>query len=165
MSKTWKDVETSLRKYHEEFRRPGLPELDISGIYVLTPPEEAGAPLHIAGKWPDQYPNSEKRGVYIVFGEGYKLLYVGKASAKGCMHERLGKYFQYNNRKDKFFRIVAPGKRSGLRSWTSPPKYVVTIAVPDMMSFEAPALEEYLIPLLQPPDNINARGRLESPVS
>lgn len=153
MVKYWKDVGDCLRAYHEKFRRTDLPELVISGIYVLTPPEEAGAPLSIAGRWPDQWPNNGRQGVYLVFGKGYELLYVGKASAKSSMGARLSTYFQYNHT-DRLCRIV---EHTDWRSWSKDPKYVVTIAVPEDFSFEAPALEEYLIASLQPPDNKNAR--------
>jgi len=66
---------------------------------------------------------------------------------------RLGSYFK-NNAADKSCRIV---ERSDWRAWSDPPKYVVSIAVPDQLPFEAPALEEYLIAALKPPDNRNAR--------
>lgn len=153
MSISWIEVENSLRKYMEEFRRTSLPELAISGIYVLTPPADAGPPLHIVGKWPDPWPNNEKKGIYLIFGKGYELLYVGKASANSSVGARLSSYFQYNV-SDKSCSIV---ERSDWRAWSSPPKYVLTIAVPNELSFEAPALEEYLIASLKPPDNRNAR--------
>ena len=58
---------------------------------------------------------------------------------------RLSAYFRYN-RKTKKCKI----KHS---NWSEPPRYVLTVAVPTDMSFEAPALEEYLITKTQPKDN------------
>ncbi len=64
---------------------------------------------------------------------------------------RLGGYFSYA--KDK------KGCKVNHMGWSYSPKYVVTIAVPINMSFEAPALEEYLINELNEelPDNTIGR--------
>jgi hypothetical protein len=37
--------------------------------------------------------------------------------------------------------------------WSQPPRFFYAVAVPEQMPFEAPALEEFLIGRLQPPDN------------
>jgi len=43
MTILWKNIEDSIKGYRDDFRRTDLPVLEISGIYVLTPPEEPNA--------------------------------------------------------------------------------------------------------------------------
>lgn len=142
--KKWPEIYATLDRYRNNFRREDLPELAISGIYVLKPPEEPGAPLKIYGKWPEVWPNAERKGVYLILGGEYQLLYVGKASANNTLGVRLSSYFVYDS--DCSCKVVHQG-------WTKPPRYVVTVAVPEGLTFEAPAIEEYLIGELNPPNN------------
>ena len=67
-----------------------------------------------------------------------------------CIGRRLSTYFGMN-RKTKGCEILQPDGWGGRR-----PAYVLTLAVPEGMSFEASALEEYLIDRLSPP--CNTRG-------
>lgn len=65
-----------------------------------------------------------------------------------CLGARLSHYFGYDSEKK------CQLKHS---TWSKTPRYVVTVGVPGNMTFEAPALEEYLIGQLRPPDNIAGR--------
>lgn len=105
--------------------------------YCLFPDKRDPRP-----SWPDRWPNADKRGVYLMLGDDDAVLYVGKASADSYLGARLAAYFRYGeDRRCKFI----------YEDWC--PRYVVTIAVPDDSSFEAPALEEFLIRELRPPRN------------
>jgi len=154
-------VRRCLDEYQEKYRRPGLPALELRGMYALFP--EEGLADFVEARWNDQYPNADREGVYLIFGRTGMLLYVGKASMGASMGGRLGTYFAGKNE----CRLLST-------DWTERPTYVATIAVPEGMSFEAPALEEYLIRRLSPCDNkLTTSGQvspggtlgLETPVS
>ena len=66
------------------------------------------------------------------------LLYVGKASMWNSLEKRLASYFTYETDK-KSCKVIKH------ETWSKRPCYVVTIAVPEGCSFEAPTLEEFLI--------------------
>jgi excinuclease UvrABC nuclease subunit len=83
----------------------------------------------------------------MILNRELEVLYVGKAS-QGPIGGRLAHYFKYNPDR-KTCRVV----HAGPGGWSSPPIYVVGVAVPDELAFEAAALEEYLIRELQPSDN------------
>ena len=70
-----------------------------------------------------------------------QLLYIGKASWLG---RRLSTYFQYLTGRGSECKIVHSG-------WKTRPSYVATVAL--NKSFEAAALEEYLIGVLNPEEN------------
>jgi excinuclease UvrABC nuclease subunit len=89
--------------------------------------------------------------VYIVLDASLFVLYVGKASMGSCIGKRLGSYFVNDGGR---CRIVHHHEAA----WTEEPRFVVTVAVPSKMAFEAAALEEYLIGALDPP--CNRVGRL-----
>ena len=84
-------------------------------------------------------------GVYRMLDAESRVLYVGKASQQAIGY-RLSSYFK----KVDGICSIAQG-----HSWSSPPTHVVTWAVPDLMFFEASALEEYVIHQLKDelPDN------------
>jgi len=109
-----------------------------------NPPEEIGA------KWPDEWPSGWKKGVYLIFGAGGSLLYIGKASMNNAIGSRLGEYFQYSDDERKSCKVVDPRIKE--------PRYLLTVAVPDEMPFESSALEEYLIGALQPIGNMKGRN-------
>ncbi len=144
-------IKAQLNKYVEQFRRPDLPNLSISGIYSLYPKEET--PVQVEKEWPDSFPNAEKHGVYVIFGKELQVLYIGKASMNNTLGSRLGSYFSYADDK-KTCKVKS-------EYWSETPKYIITISVPDNMSFEAPAIEEYLIKSLcaSLPDNKIGTGK------
>jgi hypothetical protein len=133
-------VRQCLDQYQEKYRRAGLPELELRGLYALFPDDDPYDAVE--SRWNDEYPNADRKGVYLIFGRTGTLLYVGKASLGSSIGGRLGTHFAGT----KQCRLLSA-------DWTERPAYVATIAVPPDMSFEAPALEEYLIRSLSPRDN------------
>ena len=95
--------------------------------------------------WDDYWPYTSHQGVYLICDKNEQVLYCGKASFKGEVGDRLSSYFQYDS--DGRCYIIDPDK------WSKKPRYVVTVAAPRGMAFEAPALEEYLITKYKFPDN------------
>jgi hypothetical protein len=133
----------ALLEYSRSFHRQDLDALELSELYDLHPdPKNPRAP-----SWPAPFPNSDRAGVYMFFDDKLNLLYVGKASMNNNLGNRVGAYFKYADDKTCLTR----------HEWSAPLKYVATIAVPDNATFEAPALEEYLITRLNPPDNTHGR--------
>lgn len=143
------DVLNKLKDYQEKYRRLGLPPLEVSGLYSLFPETEVTSPMEITMRWPDDWPNVDRQGVYVILGDDLDLLYVGKASMKSTLGTRLNFYF--SSTEDKRCRVNHD-------NWKNSPRYVVTIAVPREMPFEAPAIEEFLIRELGPPENAKGRG-------
>ena len=134
------EVRQCLERYEQRFRRPGLPALELKGMYALFP--EEGLEEFVESRWNDPYPNAERAGLYLIYGRTGALLFIGKASLGALLGRRLGTHFA--------------GKtecRPLSSDWTERPTYIATIAVPPGMSFEAAALEEYLIRCLKPSDN------------
>jgi hypothetical protein len=142
----------ALDEYTEKYRRPGLARLETSGLYALFPGEENQGVTVVSG-WPKEYPNSSRKGGYAIFGRTGKLLYIGKASMNHYIGSRLGNYF----RQKKLTKACVPIHNG----WSERPSCISTIAVPDEMSFEAPALEEYLIQRLNPSHNVMGLSRSE----
>ena len=133
-------IKQCLDEYQTKYRRPGLPDLELRGMYALFP--EEGLFDFVESRWNDEYPNADRKGVYLIFGRSGTPLYVGKASMGASIGGRLGTYFAGN----KECRLLST-------DWTERPTYVATVAVPQGMSFEASALEEYFIKCLKPCDN------------
>lgn len=129
------DVREKLNVFKNEFRLEKL-RLEISDWYSLFPTTKDNDLDKHQKQWPEIYPHAEKKGVYLIFNENKELIYIGKASMNNNIGKRLGSHFSYES--DKVTCKIN-------HSWSSSPKYIITIAVPDGMSFEAPALEEYLI--------------------
>jgi hypothetical protein len=143
-------VNDELDYYHRTFRNASLQPLVVSDLYALFPDEafSKNTKLH----WPDKWPNADNAGVYLIFGEQLELLYVGKASN---IDTRVSSYFRYTSDGTRRCEIKD--------SWKARPAFVATIAVDDDKTFEAAALEEYLITKLQPKEN--TRGVTENHVS
>jgi hypothetical protein len=136
---TLAEARNAIAGYERRFRREDVDRLEVSGLYALFP--SSPSTEEVLGRWPDQWPNGERAGAYLIFDEQLALLYVGKASKIGA---RLSGWFGYDE--NKCCRVRHPG-------WSRPPRFVLTVAVPEEMRFEAPALEAYLIRALTPPDN------------
>lgn len=144
------DVRGALRRYVDDFRKSGLEPLRISEAYDLLP-DDAPATLGCRRRWPESYENPLSAGVYVVFDRLGQVIYVGKSSMNSSLSARLSSYFAF-----------APDRRCRIQNggpWTAEyqPRFVMNIAVPDSMRWEAPALEEYLIAALNPP--LNTLGR------
>jgi hypothetical protein len=131
-------LKAALKEYQNRYRHPKLHPFECSDLYALTTEE---TPL-AKWRWDEKWPNSDRAGVYLIFDKAGKLLYVGKSSVIGG---RLSKYFQYEQPRTevKMCKIVD--------DWGGEtPMYVVAVAVPDSSTFEAAALEEFLIGRLHP---------------
>jgi hypothetical protein len=145
--KTLTDVLEALNHYKSHFRRDGLVPLEFSGLQALFPELES-AP-EVTSKWPEAWPFGNRQGVYFVFGSQARLLYIGKASMRHPVGARLSSWFQYAK--------PSGGCKVVHNGWSEPPRFIAVIAVPEGMAFEAPALEEFLIERLSPPDNVKGR--------
>lgn len=138
-------IKRLIKSYSKNFRKNSLPKLQIGDLYDLSP-EKGRVNKHAKLNWEDdEWPNGDKAGVYIFFDNNLDIIYIGKASMNNTLSARLYSYFRYN-KKTESCKI----KHNG---WRNKPRYVLTIAVPDEMSFEAPAIEEYPIQEMQPKDN------------
>jgi hypothetical protein len=141
---TLRDVQRELAEYERRYRHPDQLPLTISGLYDLFPGQPTPASALTERRWPQTWPNADGRGVYLVFDHELSLRYIGKASMRSSIGARLGTYFGYAE--DRSCKILHTG-------WRVQPRFLVTVAVPDETPWEAPAIEEYLIKRLQPPDN------------
>ncbi|MGD9852470.1 MAG: GIY-YIG nuclease family protein [Nitrospirales bacterium] len=142
-----KDLKEKIALFQSKFRNSNLPHFKISGLYDLCPQLPRTNLEKIEGAWPDQWPNSDQPGVYLILNEKLELLYVGKASMRNVMGVRLSSYF---NGSAKGPCKICPG-------WQGEPRYLFTIGMPKETSFEAAALEEYLIRELSPPENVRGK--------
>lgn len=138
---TVNSIDTKIEEYSEKYRNPKLPKIQKGEIYNLKKDIEGTEEIG----WPDSWPNAERNGVYAIINKD-TVLYVGKASLSS-LGSRLSSYFRYGKNR----RCEIPSEHT----WSSPPTHVCTWAVPEDMSFEASALEEYLIRELDLPDNIS----------
>jgi hypothetical protein len=138
---------SAVTAFHAEWRHPRLPPLEVSDLYSLFPQETIDTPT--ATNWPDNWPLAERPGVYLIFGTNMQLLYVGKSATLG---RRLTSYFRWSAGRGSPCRIVHT-------AWKTRPMFVVTIAV--TQSFEAAALEEFLIAMIHPRENLLG-SRLDS---
>lgn len=138
----------SVKMYSDTLRNPTLDPFEISDVYSLFPITDTPEP-----RWPQPYPHRDRQGVYLIFDEAMKLLYVGKTSVNKTLRKCLAAYFS-NDRDKNICRV----KKQGV--WSTMPSYLITIAVPNDASIEAPALEEYLLKSFgnELPDNKNGAG-------
>jgi len=133
-------------QFASRHRRSDFPPLEVSGPVDLFPSLPLPAGISPQGKWTDpQWPFAERAGVYLIYSESFELLYIGKSSMNQCLGKRLWRHFGGGE-------TCVPND-----AWPQAPRFVVNIAVPQEMPFEAPALEEYLIKKLQP--LLNTVGR------
>ena len=134
------DIALSHYSDHRDQHFSGL--LTISDWYALFP-EEPGYPVTVH-KWPANFPNAGKPGVYLIFDMSKRLLYIGMTTVD--VNRRLGSYFGY-----------VSGRGSGCKiknmqpPWKARPALVRTIAVNNPQ--EAPILERFLIETLKPREN------------
>lgn len=138
------DLRSGILAYEQTQRREDFGPFADGALYDLFPHEAPGARVP-AASWPATWPHSDAPGVYAVLNWQLSVLYVGKASFRNSLGGRLGAYFGYVGGADRTCRIV--------HAWSAAPRYVYLVPVLRERSFEASALEEFLILRLQPPDN------------
>lgn len=145
--KSLNDLQQSVITYQTEYRNPRQPVFAFSRLYDLFPERMESVARMAEFKWPQKWPFAEFAGVYAVLAEDLTVLYVGKASLRSNIGKRLSTHFVYDENKQC--------RPTG--NWQTPLRYVLTVAVPMGTEFEAPALEEYLIRELDPPENMQGR--------
>ena len=138
------ELANAVTEYSDRYRRSDLPKLMIGLAYDLYPQEGKPA-LECQHCWPETWPNSDKAGIYAFLDRDLNVVYIGKSSMNSFLGARLSAYCGYDENRN--CRLHHSG-------WTASPRYVWTVGVPDELSFEAPALEEYLIKKLKPTDNV-----------
>lgn len=143
-------LKEAVQTYSSSYRHPGMPPIVFSERYELfpaSPPTDSNEP-----KWPNTYPFADSFGVYVMCSEELELLYIGKASLD-YLGSRVSTYFGYQEPRNR---------ESGCKirhKWDTVPYYILCMAVPDDSRFEAAALEEYLIDVLQPSENRMGKRR------
>ena len=136
-------LEAALLQYTKASRNPSFESpLVLSDWYDLFPAESSHAGKRY--KWPQNFPNAGKPGVYLIFDASEVLLYVGKSERD--VQSRLGRYFGCETGRSGPCKV-----KSISPPWKVRPHFVRTIAVE--ASQEAPLLEAFLIAVLQPPEN------------
>jgi hypothetical protein len=151
--KHFHDALAAVHSYDKQQRPAHAAPLAVSGLYDLFPdsPPDQSVPIH--ARWPEKWPGADRPGVYMVFDQALRILYVGKASMNSALGARLGTYFGHvDYPKDLTCRLVNPS------AWSATPRFVATVPLSDDSAFVAPALEEFLIRTLDPPDNRQGRG-------
>ncbi|MBA4149329.1 MAG: GIY-YIG nuclease family protein [Verrucomicrobia bacterium] len=125
----------ALNDYMRRYRRDDVPCLEVSPPVDLYPSRPVPPNITPIGT---NWPQNERAGVYFLYTDLLDLLYIGKSSMNQCFGRRLTAHFGSGS--------VCIPKDERLQS----ARFVVTIAVPESMPFEAPMLEEFLIRKLQP---------------
>jgi hypothetical protein len=154
--KTIADLQKQLDEYSATIRKPGLYKIQpVSGLFDLFP--ERGSPLDgVEHRWPDSsWPSADQPGIYAFLSETGEIIYIGKASMSNTLGSRLSAYTKYGE-KNSDGSATCQLKHSG---WNPEPRYVVTVGLKKEFSFEAPAIEEYLIIRLSPSNNTIGPGR------
>jgi hypothetical protein len=116
----------------------------IPGIDTTTGMEEKDIVEILHGRWDDfQFPNSDSRGVYFVFGRHREQqttngVYIGKASFRSAIGRRLYSWLHPHRSSEHF--IMNYGQDTYILD------YIASINMDRLaMPFMASALEEYLI--------------------
>lgn len=133
----------ALTVYATLFRRDDVGLLEAGPALDLFPEEPSPIEFKAKATWYDLWPYAKCAGVYLIYDETFQLLYVGKAWIFG---PRLYQHFGSNEKRCMI-----------LENWSSRPRYVINVAVPADMAFEAAALETFLIYELQPSDNTHGK--------
>lgn len=138
-----------VERFAKEHRRDGAAPFEVSALYDLHPQKKPVRHQHrIDGRWPhDDWPHGTKAGVYCILGDDLTVAYIGKASLNSTIKGRLNTYFKRG-------QTCVPVRAD----WTIEPRFVLAIAVPDDRTWEAPALEEYLLVNLGSIDNTHGNA-------
>ena len=135
------NLENLIIEYELKYRGSELKALKISELYDLSKKKSDGSDRP---GWPDTYPNADYPGVYVFFNKDKEVLYVGKASFNNTLGSRISSYIRWDKAEDGCEMY---------HSWQQMPTYLKTIGIAVAQSFEAPAIEEFLIKMLEPIEN------------
>jgi hypothetical protein len=142
---TLEDLTDKVDEYCAKYRHPDLEAFTLGPLYDLFP-GQAGGKLHADLKWNETWPSNGQAGVYAFLDGSGSLVYIGKSSMKSSVSARLNAYTSYGP--EKSCKLKHDG-------WIVQPRYVFIIGVPRTTSFEAAALEEFLIREIPTSDNVN----------
>lgn len=119
---TYSDLKKFIESFNAEFPRPNL-NLTLGEL----------SPVVTDQMWQ----NADKPGLYFLFDQTQKLLYIGKASFGSNIGVRIGERFSSKDCSciDPRFEAVT---------------CLATIALPRDRAFEAPSIEEFLISHIKP---------------
>ncbi len=120
------DLKNAITKFNVNHQRP-------HGDIALTELRDISIEDHAS------WPSNESPGVYIFLDSHKNITYIGKASFNNCIGGRL------NSRFDTKWNPKKPESQGC--------HYITTIALPRELSFEAPAIEEYLLKALSTRSN------------
>ena len=134
----------AVTKYMTRYRHSDVPPFEVAAPLDLFPSQTVPAGFTPQLTWEHPWPFGDRAGVYFVYSASFDLLYVGTAQYLGA---RLSQHFIRNGEKECVIR----------EKWSQQPRFVINIAVPTDMAFEAAALEGFLIGELQPPDNVKGK--------
>lgn len=126
---TLTDARREIDRYHSEFRNPKLARPEVCDPFRL--PED----------WKQTYFGSGSAGVYLFLDAGDRVRYVGKSVEMGS---RMGAYLMNRDKSRDHHKWKDSDSFGEVRA-------IVFVKLEN--SFEAPALEDYLIGRLQPPIN------------
>ena len=132
-----------LSDYATRFRRDDVGKLEVGPVLDLFPEEPSPKGFTASKNWYAPWPHKDRAGVYLIYDQDFKLLYVGMA---GIFDRRLSQHFGSDHDHCTLFE-----------NWSNRPRYVINVAVPSDMAFEAAALEAFLIYGLKPSDNIHGK--------
>ncbi|RQW71178.1 GIY-YIG nuclease family protein [Halomonas sp. YLB-10] len=142
---TFDDLKAKVDEYCSCYRHPKMGDLSSGPLYDLFPEREGGA-LKAKCCWNDTWPSNGKAGIYAFLDDDGRVVYIGKSSMKSSVSARLNSYCQYGQ-----------NKKCKLKHdhWKVQPRYVWIVGVPNETSFEAAALEEFLIREIVTSCNVN----------
>lgn len=145
MTGTLEDLKNKVAEYCANYRHPNLEDFTLGPLYDLFPDQKGGS-LRAERQWNETWPSNGQAGIYAFFDGDGTLIYIGKSSMKSSVSARLNAYTSYG-----------PEKRCKLKhdGWSVQPRYVFIVGVPRTTSFEAAALEEFLIREIPTSDNVN----------
>ncbi|WP_144439642.1 hypothetical protein [Halomonas chromatireducens] len=109
--------------------------------------------------WKGSVPHHDKRGVYALFDEAGKVIYVGLGASVGG-GDRTG----YGISRRLLAHVITTDKTRGRGHYVPQGKWsevssLAAIGFPNEYSYLAPALEDYLIERLAPPRNSSKRRK------
>lgn len=133
----YRDLEAAIKKFNLEYKRPAM-TIGLSDEFDLD------EHYNDLDKW-----YKGKIGVYILFNNKKEIIRIG--SATNDLYIRLNSYFDY---KDDTETKGMGWWKEGVSS-----RFIHTIEVPKDQSFEALAIEKYLLDELTPP--LNKEGKVK----